>query len=378
MSIYTADYIRSLQSNLYDCSDPIISRTPFDTSINERESEYENSFFQLLVYTGNLSFNINQISSDDNEDISEEDFIILYGRKKNLIKIKDYPFQNLVTDSTSLPSKGVKLNKDFFNQDISALHKFSTSHTVRFLLQCRKLSQVLASIWINDEEKNLKQKLIKKIFDAYNIIPNLEGKLFFVNDEGKIKTLTQRRRNFIEGIIERQEDIKEILEEGGLEERIADNLESYKQDLSYVIKRSSVGYPSLSLSLLMSGQAYYYNTDSNNWEQICDPILSTYEIVWEYSFDVSWDTFYSTRIDLSESGLAQRLPYTKVTISYPPRPDEFSLKHKHIKAWVNAKDYSEDEDNFPFYPPRDSDEWNSLKIKYVAPPYPYLPMSSPC
>ena len=48
-----------------------------------------------------------------------------------------------------------------------------------------------------------------------------------------------------------------------------------------------------------------------------------------------------------------------------------------ITKWVNAEDLSPDDEKLPFA----NEKWNpqtGIEIKYVTPPYPYLPMSCAC
>jgi hypothetical protein len=147
----------------------------------------------------------------------------------------------------------------------------------------------------------------------------------------------------------------------------------------YLIKPEYVSYGSISLSLLLSGQAYYQ--EENQWKQIWPSILSTYETIWEYGLDVSWDTFYASRIDLSKAGYLAKPPYTKVTLGYPPRPSKFNLTQENIKSWAEAHETAEDEDlkinnGLPFYPKINSTEWTEKKLKFVAAPYPYIPLST--
>ncbi|GBF81827.1 hypothetical protein [Aphanothece sacrum] len=145
------------------------------------------------------------------------------------------------------------------------------------------------------------------------------------------------------------------------------------QLLDFLIKPESVSYASIPLALLLCGQAYYYE-ENGELTRICDPILSTYELIWEYAVRLSWDTFYATRIDISQAGLSPKPPYTKVTMGYPPKPNEFSLKEEHIKEWVTAKEHYEC-GGYPFYPEKDSENWKNKQLDHVVAPYPYIPLS---
>ncbi|NET27538.1 hypothetical protein [Okeania sp. SIO1I7] len=350
MSIYTPNYIQSLQLNL-SLHDPIISSRKYD--FVERDDNYQRNYFQLLVYTG-------YIEELPCVDMPKDDFILLYGRKEHLTSIKDHAFADLVQPS-NLPTIGAQVDEGFISQESFKDKDKVTKEigngiysTVSFLLKCRRLSQVLAFTWINesdidDWQKKQKQQLIKKILDGYNTIPYpQQEKVFFVNNKGEIKPIRRR----------------------------IENIETDKKNSGLIIRRDSLSYNSIALSLLFSGQAYYYNTEKNKWEQICDSILSNYEIVWEHALEISWDTFYANRIDLSQAGLTPRPPYTKINIGYPPRPDDFSLTQDKIKGWVEAKEEYQENNDFPFYPQEGSAEWDNHTLKYVAPPYPYLPLST--
>ena len=230
--------------------------------------------------------------------------------------------------------------------------KTSVLSTVRFLLQCRKLSQILAYTWLDPdripENKKHQIKLVRKILDSYNIIPDT----YWANDQNQV---------------ERIKDIE-------VEKKLLEIKETKDGLLNLLIKPEYISYRSISLALLLSGQAYYRGA-GDQWKRICDPIFSTYEMIWEYAVDVSWDTFYATRIDISQAGERPTPPYTKVTLSYPPRPNEFSLEQDKIQEWVTAEEDFKDS-KYPFYPEEDTPDWHNHQLKFVVPPYPYIPLST--
>lgn len=319
MQVYTPHNVRNLQSQLH-----------IETNVHTRSNDeypdnrdYSQCYFQILIFR-------------DSEDPGR----LVYGMKKDLVK-------KYSLDPLSFPTKGIEVNQDFLNKG------HASYPTVRFLLQCRKLSQIMSSTWIDQENivdsEKYRTKLIKKIFDSYNIVPDT----FWLNRNGEL-TLTQD--------IEIHKNILSI-------QKDKDNLSSF------LIQSTHIGYNSISLALLLSGQAYYKD-EQDNWKTVCDPIFSIYETIWEYALDISWDTFYAYRTDLSQAGGQQKPPFTKVTLGYPPRPNQFSLKQENIKKWVTADENYSDDNPYPFYPEENSSDWKNQQLQFVQPPYPYLPLSS--
>ncbi|MDZ8260742.1 hypothetical protein [Nostoc sp. ChiQUE01b] len=324
---FTPRYINFLKSNLSIGE----GTSPQDEGDSLLDSDY---LFQILIF----------------EENSEHPKLI-YGTKKNLLDMLDPPKSS---DSTLFPSKGTSIDKDFMS-DIPGELGDAQRSTVRFLKQARELSQRMAATWLNEEkiptdEDKIKIKLVRKILNSYN----LPLDTYFVNDEGTLNNNPD-----------------------GLEQLIMTAQAEGNQDL-YLIKREYVSYNSISLSLLLCGQAYYKN-DNNEWTRIWEPIFSNYEIVYEYALDLSWDTYYATRKDIAQPGINQNPPYTEVTLGYPPRPPEFNLTQEDIQRWVRAKEMpltGEENSEFPFYPPKENGKFVSDQIRFVAPPFPYLPLST--
>lgn len=244
------------------------------------------------------------------------------------------------TLADKLPSTGVELDPHFLpiedahgNINHQNLAKYSTA---RFMLQCRKLSQLIAQTWLpedsfktkdgkKDELAATKARLARKIFFAANLRPNhFEPEAIPTGD--------------------------------GTEN---------------IIKPDRISQQGLQLSLLFGGLVYTPSAPGSDiYVRICEPIFSNYELVYEYALKVSWDTFYSTRTDYPQPGNNPVPPFYEVVISYPPRPElgEFTVKLDQLKKWAEAE---ENGGEFPFYP----DNFNSDKVKFVHPPYPYLPLS---
>ncbi|NEO55082.1 MAG: hypothetical protein F6K54_19575 [Okeania sp. SIO3B5] len=314
-SSYTHNSIHSLKSNL-SVSQPMVNCYELK-DIERDEVNIDEYIFQILLY-------------EDNK------FKLVYGKKKNI-----YGKYNI--DSLS---SGVKVDESFVKKgDIEY-------PTVFFLLKCRKLSQLIASTWLNPEVDDLSYNqitLTRKILDSYNIFP---PETWWVNDDYELEEL----KGQLEG------DIKNLL---------------------YCITPTHVSYRSISLVLLLCGQAYYKNSDDDTWTKICDPIFTTYETIWEYGLDISWDTYYATRIDISQAGARPLPPFTSVVLSYPPKPNEFSLSDDKIASWVNSNEHEHGENKFPFYPKQfidttnqtETDQWKRKDLQYITPPYPYIPLS---
>ena len=343
--VYTPDFFRNLQLN----SNNITSQN--SEVVGKEYAYYNNYYFQVLIFDGDIN------------NLDQQDFKLklVYGKRKDLIKC-------FGLSDESLPTSGEKVKDGFIplasgNKHLDVLNNAEYS-TVRFLLQSRRLSQVTASTWLDNEEENSKstnsklninqRKLTKKIFDTYNIKPNM----CLLNNKLQIVPLEEHLNN-----VTNQE---------------------------FLIKPDSISFKSISLALLLSGQAYYKDKDENGNDQykiICSSIFSTYEMIWEYGIDLSWDTFYARREDISQSGGHPNPPFTKVVLAYPPRPHDFSLSQEQIRRWVEAKDeWVEDgeENQYPFYPKQYEDEdvteqetkdWQNKQLKFIVPPYPYLPLS---
>ncbi len=320
MQIFTPSFLKGLRSNLNYQIPTNTTAIEFYDGVDL--TQYNKYYFQVLVF--------------ENVD---EDPKLIYGTKEDLQT--KYGF-----DVSDFPSYGVEVDRGFLSTSDSRL-KAATFSTVRFLLQCRRLSQLMSYTWLNEVPENI--KLSRKVFDSYNLIPETfwleRDTLETIDNDFKLNKKLSRLKN------------------------TEDDLLDY-----FLIKPKYISYTSISLALLLCGQAYYLDQDNNNkWTKICDPIFSTYEMVWEYALELSWDTFYASRIDLSSSTGMPQPPYTKVTLGYPPRPDEFSCGQDKIEKWATAQD---DDEGLGFYPEEGSADWNNQQLKRVEPPYPYLPLSS--
>lgn len=359
---YTPNLLKSFQSNLHihigtDInSDPAHLSHLEDQAVRARtHGKYDKYYFQII-----------EVDADRN-------IRLVYGTKEALEKKYSLNSRYLPTSGSKVDTAFVPVISDSQTKDPLRTAQHST---VRFLLQCRKLSQLVTSAWLDDdqipENKSDKIQTLKKILASYNIIP----KAALLNADGQ-----EVPKLNLSGLPEPSEIEGKISEINGENKYLSD----------YLIKSTHKSFSSISLSLLLCGQVCYSRkNDDNQWTMI-EPIFSTYEMVQEYALDVSWDTFYATRSDISHAGGTPTPPYTHVTLGIPPKPNEFSLGKKQIEEWVTAKDYdkkdydekdndeqdNDEQDNqYPFYPPKDSDDWKTQQLKFVVPPFPYIPLST--
>ncbi|MDJ0583057.1 hypothetical protein [Crocosphaera sp.] len=260
-------------------------------------------------------------------------------------------WKNNKTIGDFLPTTGVRVDHKFI-EHLADKHQIEAEladfSTVRYLLQGRKISQLLTKTWL--DLKEVKQgwerdrlSYIKQLVLSHNLA---------VDEPKRIETLFDKLKS---------EDKR-----------------------TYVITPEMRNYNGIRLSLLLAGQAYKYveeNEYGDNPEGyvlINESLLSSYEIALEYIFKVSWDTFSSSIAEIQQPGLNQRGPYLDVTLGYPPRPSlgsQTTLTQNKLQAWADAEESSGD---FRFYPPYSDGKYQSETIEYVMPPYPYLPGSTAC
>ena len=312
----------SLENLSSVCSDNNISAKLLEVDHNYAKSgkHYDDDYFQVLIVT------------EPNKDTGFET-TLLTKRKKEFEKMK---VLGGGTIGEKLPSKGVELDPHFLPiQDAHGhinyqnLAKYSTA---RFMLQCRKLSQLIAQTWLpadsfKDEWAATKARLARKIFFAANLQHN-----HFEPPLNQIPT---------------------------------------GEGTEYIIQPNRLSQQGLQLSLLFGGLIYTPSAQgANTYVRICEPIFSNYELVYEYALRVSWDTFYATRTDYPQPGKNPVPPYYEVVMSYPPRPElnEFTVKLEQVEKWAKAKDKGGE---FPFYP----QDMQSSDVGFVHPPYPYIPLS---
>ena len=356
------------------------------------QENYDDYIFQIL-----------EVNKELIENNSEEKGInIVVGTLRNIRKYYQEEYNILdvngqcVEDKDKffndyLPSPGVKVKTSFLGEeDQNTDLKYAEFSTVRFLLQCRRLSQMMTKTWLDnsvnlsckEKQMNIEKNRIKleknrikymnKIFHLFNYKPPMTYLLKKNNNK-----IEQEKQDNLKGIYEYLEDehVKKKQEEVSVQSAssVKNQDENKKKLSSYYLQDKQA----LILSLFLSGQAYIVDDKKKNFQRLHEPIFSTYELIWEYELDLSWDSYYAKREDIARPGYREIIPKpnTRVTLGLPARPGEDLLTNEQIKEWVNATEKSEDETKFPFYPETDTTEWKNKQVKNVFPPYPYMILS---
>lgn len=316
--VFTRSYVQNLQSNL----SIKIGQEP-KLIDGDRYSDY---YFQLLIF--------------ENEDTPN----LVYGTKNSLQTKYDL-------DPSSFPSSGCHVDSDFVSsgkdkdEDPLAQTKLSTVH---FLLQTRKLSQMIAYTWLEPEnipdEMKTKVNLVRKILR----FPNSKQDTYWLDDTS-------------------QET--EIIREIDLSKKLLGYGEKVPPEFSWLIKPEHTSYDFIALALLLCGQAFYKDINGQ-FVNIWEPIGSIYQLIFEYGVNVTWELFHGVTTEIVHTG--QDFPANQITIPYPPRPHEFNVSQSDIESWAKANDH---DGSYPFYPPKDSEDWQNHQLEYVYPPSPYIPLS---
>lgn len=358
------------------------------------QENYDDYIFQILEVNEELIGNNNS---------EEKGIKIVVGTLSNIRKYYQEEYNILdvngqcVEDKDKffndyLPSPGVKVKTSFLGEeDQNTDLKYAEFSTVRFLLQCRRLSQMMTKTWLDnsvnlsckEKQMNIEKNRItymNKIFHLFNYKPPMTYLLKKNNNK-----IEQEKQDNLKGIYEYLEDehVKKKQEEVSAQSAssVKNQDENKKKLSSYYLQDKQA----LILSLFLSGQAYIVDDRNPNptLQRLNEPIFSTYELIWEYELDLSWDSYYAKREDIARPGYREiiRKPNTRVTLGLPARPNDKLLTDEKIINWVYAKEMPKekndflDENKFPFYPEEESDEWKSKQVKNVFPPYPYIILS---
>jgi hypothetical protein len=324
--VFTRSYVQNLQSNL----SIKIGQEP--KSING--DQYNQYYFQLLIF--------------ENEDTPK----LVYGTKEAL-----QTKYNLAP--SSFPSSGAKVDSEFSpsgqDPDKYPLAQAELS-TVYFLLQTRKLSQMIAYTWL--EPENIPDEMKAKV--------NLVRKILRFPHQ-KVCTY------WLDNPQEAEKPISEI----DLSRKLLGDSEKPNPKCSWLIQPDNISYDFIALALLLCGQAFYkdkvnfyYPDKHEHFAQIWEPIGSIYQLIFEYGLDVTWELFHGVMTELVHTG--KDFPAGKITVPYPPRPSEFNVSQSDIETWAKAKEY---DGPYPFYPSEHSEDWKNHQLKHVYPPSPYIPLS---
>lgn len=236
---------------------------------------------------------------------------------------------------------------------------------IQNLLQTRKISQLIAKTWYAYIEAKSTVAPWKNF---------LTGNWKDVNQSHDNPNL---KINLLDGLISRE--IFYFDKSYSPDHLEPNTLEAYKDcwqkpniNEAFVIPPTSYAWQGIVLSLLLAGQAYYEVEEEGQkkYHQICQPILSTGDIVFRYAIEVEWDQFKG-RIHEMELQPGKSSVASRATVPYPPIPWQENLTPQQIQAWAEAEDEGGE---YPFY--TKEGENYSLDMKYFAPPFPYLPLST--
>ncbi|NEO57111.1 MAG: hypothetical protein F6K54_30990 [Okeania sp. SIO3B5] len=286
--------------------------------------------------------------------------------------------------SSCLPSPGVvfadKLTETIFDEssDKNIINIDNFYDSMRTLLHCRKTSQLIAKTWFANSLSTTKADEEKRYWDLFK-----EGdwdKLQEKADSAVVGGEDERLSDILDNLIVREIFLyttKSPPDKFEFSEGIQwaelfqpDGTGGIPQRAKFIILPSSKAWQGITLSLLVAGQAYRKVGDK--YHQIVQPILSTGEIVGKYHLQISFDISHG---QIKEIPLAYNSPSNvfQVTIPYPQVPDDLNRSMDNIKEWA----YASDEDGpLPFYV-KEGEEF-LIAAKHVAPPYPYIPVSSTC
>jgi len=346
----------------------------------------DEKYYQILIIkprpgkTEPKNINV-EVVTETKKELSEQELNLKYPTKEETTgKIKaigdDLPSNGLVFADGLL--KKIFSGQEQINiEDISNVNDFYS--TTRSLYITRKISQLLAKSWY----AYLTAKTTKDNHKPWDD---------FVSGNWAAIDAT-----ILDGLI-----IREILLFD--DQYSPDNykfdqgkfFEIYKHHSKTLILPTSKAWQGICLNLLLGGQVYYemdqndkpIYTNAQNpqtindtlkyYHRVSQPILSTFEMVNRYATEVDWNKFKGDIQELQINPNQTNSLY-KAIIPYPPIPSERNLTIEDIEKWANAKDDEVDDlqDNsiLPFYDKQDENTYN-LNVKYVSPPFPYLPLST--
>lgn len=275
-------------------------------------------------------------------------------------KLKDYPKKGDDNQLSSyLPFPGVVFPEDFIkilsndNSNQTELGNFYPS--IRIILQTRKLSQLIARTWwtyLEAKKTNLWDKFTAGEWNdiPLQILDGLIAREIFLVAGGDSPGNPNPEDPSIYNPLKPQD----VTDKGA----------------RFLILPTSKAWQGIALSLLSSGQAYYLNKKENKYHQIAESVLSTGEIVFNYSLESDWSIFQGQFKELITSQESPWMVYQTV-MPYPPIPSSEQLDPNDIKKWAEAE---ESEGDFPFY--KKKGKSYLIDVDYFRPPYPYIPVST--
>lgn len=294
-------------------------------------------------------------SADNSEPDSFDEFEL---DRETIEKLTNYPKKGDDNKLSSyLPFAGVVFPKDFIkifsnaNSNQTGLGNFYPS--IRIILQSRKLSQLIARTWWTYLEAKNTELWDKFTLGEWDDIPSqiLDGliarEIFLVAGGSPPNNPDPE-----------DPSVYEPLKSQGLTDERA----------RFLILPTSKAWQGITLSLLSSGQAFYKK--ENKYHQIAESVLSTGEIVFNYSLESDWSIFQG---QFKELVISQESPWMvyQVVMPYPPIPSSEQLQSDDIKKWAEAE---ESGGEFPFYKKKDNNY--VIDVDYFRSPYPYIPLST--
>ncbi len=314
-----------------------------------------------------------------------------------------------------LPSGGVEFPTAIYNvlaQDFVRVANYYS--TARCLLQTRKISQLIARSWwahriytdyLKTDQGNPKfdgnwADFLGSMDTYLSKNKQIVTRLTKTTDPGE-NELEETALDILDGLIARNILLTANASAIGIDQfQIEEtDLPIYNTAYLYPIKDQSPPIDSINtndrmlvlpnsrswngirLALLFAGQAFRnvykrnaegsYSFKENKYYQICQPIMSTSEIVAHYSIEASMESFHG-QIEEIPMGLYSDLPYLKTIIPYPPIPGEEQVKIEELEQWFLAED---EDSECPFFIKNNEDQYTT-GIQNATPPYPYIPIST--
>ncbi|MGJ5672248.1 MAG: hypothetical protein ACR9NN_01250 [Nostochopsis sp.] len=376
----------------------------------ESGSWFEDAYYQILLVkpipdkTPGKFISTTIVAGQRKSPTPEKDVINFSDYKldqKTIDRLSSYPKppdfdQTNINIATYLPSPGVVFPTGFIETlarkcldsktsfiDLLGTHSIELSNfyePIRTLLHTRKTSQLIAKTWYTYLHANKQGN----------------GELWNYFIRGEWDQFVGDQTDILDGLIAReifladQNSSSEHLEPQNLDIYYPLKSQYEGTNTRFLILPNSKAWQGITLSLLLSGHAYYgldkdgKYTDNQaeivSYHQISQPILSTGEIVMKYGLEVSWEKFKGDIIEMALSPGNNSIAY-KAIIPYPPIPSQDNLSIDNIKAWADAEDDPniDDEIQLPFYhkttKPNQTTEEYLIDVQYFSPPFPYIPLS---
>lgn len=335
----------------------------------------DDTYYQILLVAPRKDENKGQyiettIVAKTRKEFQDIKYLTDHKTQVQLLTYPQYKSERPNTIGSYLPFPGALLAKDFLKTLLPSisesplpLHAYIEDNnfygTIQTLLQTRKISQLIAKTWFSYLTAKQDNNTVWNKFaqgewtdiDSDILDGLIAREIFFFDQISSPDNLEPPNLNIYYPLLTKT---------------------GSSENARFLILPSSRGWQGITLSLLFAGQAYYeVKTNENTYyHQICQPILSTGDIVFRYGLEVDWNRFKG---EIKELQLEPR-KYSVSTIAlvpYPPIPSELNLPLENIKKWAEADD---EDGELPFYY-KENDGY-LVDVQYFIPPYPYLPLST--